>query len=512
MSNRRDPDRSHGVGPRSDATTGADSRAPSGSTSGGADGGTADDFWGDVPDWSGQASTSRRTGLSRIGSALDEIVNPTPIGTPVPRVGLGVSLGRAWDQLLGAKSDTTREHRRIEPSEPLPDAVVADFADFDEFDGYDDVASVSRSKAEPAASILDDTDETRGPDRTPVDRIKQGWVAEETAVSNRSTPIDPLFTRIGALIIVTALIVPLLLSTISSGSSGEAISSASDTDVAAADLIRNPAPALVSPNSTDETSSSSAIAPVDPASLPPAIPVNTEGSTDASTEAAGEAEGVAASATASSAAGVPSSASSLSTKESTFDVVDSPADADESAARVDPPICPVLYAVVEGDFWLRLVDAADVDLADLLAINGATINTPLYPGNEICLPEGATTPDPPVRTTQAPTVTTSTPTTTPQVPTTEPPGPDDIKQIVRDVWPDELEERALEIAYRESRFVPTAKNFCCYGLFQIYWEVHDVWLDDIGITSASQLYDPETNARAAYALYQRAGGWGPWKL
>ena len=58
--------------------------------------------------------------------------------------------------------------------------------------------------------------------------------------------------------------------------------------------------------------------------------------------------------------------------------------------------------------------------------------------------------------------------------------------------------------------MPTAKNFCCYGIFQMYWEVHDVWLVDIGITSASQLYDPATNARAALALYERAGGWGPW--
>ena len=87
-----------------------------------------------------------------------------------------------------------------------------------------------------------------------------------------------------------------------------------------------------------------------------------------------------------------------------------------------------------------------------------------------------------------------------------------MKQIIRDVWPDDLEERALEIANRESRFVPTAKNFCCYGLFQIYFEVHKSWLDDLGVTRAEQLFDPLTNARAAYTLYQRSGGWGPWQL
>ena len=80
------------------------------------------------------------------------------------------------------------------------------------------------------------------------------------------------------------------------------------------------------------------------------------------------------------------------------------------------------------------------------------------------------------------------------------------------MWPDDLEERALEIAWRESNYIPTAKNFCCYGIFQMYWNVHKSWLADIGITNDQQLYDPATNARAAYALYQRAGGWGPWAL
>ena len=84
------------------------------------------------------------------------------------------------------------------------------------------------------------------------------------------------------------------------------------------------------------------------------------------------------------------------------------------------------------------------------------------------------------------------------------------RSIIRDVWPDELEDRALEIARRESKYRPTAKNNCCYGVFQIYWSVHRGWLADLGITSAEQLFDPTLNARAALTLYQRAGGWGPW--
>ena len=82
--------------------------------------------------------------------------------------------------------------------------------------------------------------------------------------------------------------------------------------------------------------------------------------------------------------------------------------------------------------------------------------------------------------------------------------------IIRDVWPDDLEEKALEVAWRESNYRPTAKNSCCYGVFQMYWSVHRSWLGTIGITSADQLYDPTLNARAALALYERSGGWGPW--
>jgi len=91
------------------------------------------------------------------------------------------------------------------------------------------------------------------------------------------------------------------------------------------------------------------------------------------------------------------------------------------------------------------------------------------------------------------------------------PPPCDVECIIRDVWPDQLEDRALRIAWRESRFVPTARNACCYGLFQIYFTVHRAWLADYGVTSPADLYDPRTNATVAYALYQKAG-WAPWAL
>ncbi len=78
------------------------------------------------------------------------------------------------------------------------------------------------------------------------------------------------------------------------------------------------------------------------------------------------------------------------------------------------------------------------------------------------------------------------------------------------MWPDDIEDRALEIARRESNYQSNVNNWCCYGLFQIHWSAHRSWLATIGVTSAAQLYDPMVNASAAYALYQRAGGFGPW--
>ena len=47
-------------------------------------------------------------------------------------------------------------------------------------------------------------------------------------------------------------------------------------------------------------------------------------------------------------------------------------------------------------------------------------------------------------------------------------------------------------------------------MFQINWSSHKSWLSAYGITSANDLLDARKNIPAAYALYQRSGGWGPW--
>jgi peptidoglycan hydrolase-like protein with peptidoglycan-binding domain len=85
------------------------------------------------------------------------------------------------------------------------------------------------------------------------------------------------------------------------------------------------------------------------------------------------------------------------------------------------------------------------------------------------------------------------------------------EQIIRDVWPDDSEDHAVAIATRESRLIPTARNACCYGLFQINWPAHRSWLAAVGVTSPAQLLDARTNVNVALALFT-AAGWGPWAL
>lgn len=87
----------------------------------------------------------------------------------------------------------------------------------------------------------------------------------------------------------------------------------------------------------------------------------------------------------------------------------------------------------------------------------------------------------------------------------------DVESIIRDVWPDELEDHALAIVARETggTFDPTVRNACCWGLFQIYFGAHRAMLADLGVTDAHQLLDARTNATVALALYQ-LDGWHPW--
>lgn len=211
------------------------------------------------------------------------------------------------------------------------------------------------------------------------------------------------------------------------------------------------------------------------------------------------------------------------------------------------PVCGGEYIVVDGDYWWRFADS-EADLNAWLNANGASLETPLYSGDVLCIPEGASAPAPPTTvapatttsapgTTDAPpateppevtTTTTASPATTEAPPPTEPPAttspppttappptdppatPGDVEAIIRDIWPNELEDRALVIATRESGLRPDAYNgWCCYGLFQIYFDANRSFLASLGVTAPQQLFDARTNTTVAYAMYQRSG-WAPW--
>jgi hypothetical protein len=113
-------------------------------------------------------------------------------------------------------------------------------------------------------------------------------------------------------------------------------------------------------------------------------------------------------------------------------------------------------------------------------------------------------PKPATTTTTKPKPVTTTTTTRPPVNYTQA----QVVAIIRSVWPTDLQDKALAIAWRESNYQPRARNSCCYGLFQINAAANVGSLRALGVT-ANDLFDPLVNARVAYFMYQRSG-WGPW--
>jgi spore germination protein YaaH len=159
--------------------------------------------------------------------------------------------------------------------------------------------------------------------------------------------------------------------------------------------------------------------------------------------------------------------------------------------------CAKTYTVVPNDSWNRIASKVNVTMSLLLTTNSAKTTTLLLIGDVICLPKSATTKDPSTALKLKP-----------------PAKRYSVKQstaIIREIWPDKLENRAIAIAKRESKLNAAAYNgSCCLGLFQIHWLAHRSWLKNIGITSPQQLLDARVNAKAGYAIYKRSNGWGAW--
>ena len=163
------------------------------------------------------------------------------------------------------------------------------------------------------------------------------------------------------------------------------------------------------------------------------------------------------------------------------------------ARVVSAASCTQFHTAKPNDSWTRLAARFKTPLPELLTLNNATTRTPLFVGDRVCISTQPTVATPP---------------------SAEQFTRKQSKTIIREVWPDELEETALFVAQRESNLVHSVvggKGDCCIGLFQIYWSVHRSWLAASGITMAEQLLDPRTNAEAALALYRRNGNsWRPW--
>ena len=361
---------------------------------------------------------------------------------------------------------------------------------------------------------------------------------------------NPLVRRLGALCGVALLAIPVALlvrgpgndeqiSSVDAAATVPALTDAALTDAALTDAALTDA-ALAVP-AVPVTTASAQVAPV--TTQPLVTPVETAPAAVAAPVAVGveatTAESAPSATTAATIAAAGKSAARVETAQQP-----SPADTAHPVGVATPVVetkrtCTVEYTVQRGDYWISIAKNSSVKLAALLTANGAKVGTALYPGRTICLPANATAPTTTEATTTTAKATQPTPpptTSKPTASTTKPKQPSttvppttaapsttaappkntysraEVEQIIRNVWPDDLEDEAVRIATRESNLTPTVRNSCCFGLFQIHFTANRSSLVGWGITSASMLYDPQVNAYAAYAMYLRAGGWGPWAM
>ena len=61
----------------------------------------------------------------------------------------------------------------------------------------------------------------------------------------------------------------------------------------------------------------------------------------------------------------------------------------DGGRAADEPACAGKYTVVAGDYWVRFAESSGADLDAWLNANGATAETPLYAGDVLCIPAGA---------------------------------------------------------------------------------------------------------------------------
>ncbi len=126
----------------------------------------------------------------------------------------------------------------------------------------------------------------------------------------------------------------------------------------------------------------------------------------------------------------------------------------------------------------------------------------------------------PVATTARPAPKSTAPTAKP-TPTTAKPAPtttakpnrqystEEVKSLVRQMWPAASVDKALDVAWKESNYLARADNgICCLGVFQINYSSHKRRLAARGL-GREALFDARVNIEIALEIFNEQG-WSPW--
>jgi hypothetical protein len=88
-------------------------------------------------------------------------------------------------------------------------------------------------------------------------------------------------------------------------------------------------------------------------------------------------------------------------------------------------------------------------------------------------------------------------------------SPEEVKSLIRQMWPADSVDKALDVAWKESNYLAGADNgWCCLGVFQINFASHQWRLAARGLGRGG-LFDARVNIEIALEIF-REQGWSPW--
>ncbi len=86
---------------------------------------------------------------------------------------------------------------------------------------------------------------------------------------------------------------------------------------------------------------------------------------------------------------------------------------------------------------------------------------------------------------------------------------EEVKSLIRQMWPADSVDKALDVAWKESNYLARADNgVCCLGVFQINYSSHKRRLAARGLGRDS-LFDAQVNIEIALEIFGEQG-WSPW--